>query len=80
MKELIEQVLSTQIRPMLQMDGGDIVLLSVDEKTGVVHVRLTGACDGCPFAAITLKTRVEALLKEKVPGVTSVEAAEDKKI
>lgn len=74
MKEQIEQILSAEIRPMLQMDGGDIFLVSVDEKTGVVTVRLSGACDGCPFVAITLKTRVEALLKEKVPGVTQVEA------
>ncbi|MFH1253158.1 MAG: NifU family protein [Candidatus Uhrbacteria bacterium] len=77
MKEIIEQILSTEIRPMLQQDGGDIFLSSVDEATGVVTVRLTGACDGCPFAAITLKTRVEALLKEKVSGVTQVVAEEN---
>ena len=77
MKEKIEQILSTEIRPMLQKDGGDIFLSSVDENTGVVTVRLSGACDGCPFAAITLKTRVEAVLREKVPGVTRVDAEEN---
>ena len=57
------------IRPMLQADGGDIDLVSVDEPTGVVTVRLQGACRGCPGAAMTLKMGVERHLKERVPQV-----------
>jgi Fe-S cluster biogenesis protein NfuA len=76
MRELIEKVLSEEIRPMLEHDGGGIELVGVDEDSGRVRVRLQGACHGCPFAAITLKTRVEAILKEKVPEVALVIAVE----
>ena len=62
------------IRPSLQADGGDIEFVSVDEN-GLVLVRLTGACHGCPMALMTLKQGVEAYLIKKVPGVTCVEQA-----
>lgn len=65
-----------QIRPMLQADGGDIEVVNVDEDTGVVSVRLQGACKGCPGAAMTLKMGVERHLKEKVPEVTEVALAQ----
>jgi Fe-S cluster biogenesis protein NfuA len=61
------------IRPALQADGGDVELVGVDE--GVVTVRLTGACSGCPMATLTLKEGIEQRLKELVPEVKSVEAA-----
>lgn len=64
------------IRPMLQADGGDIELVNVDEKTGMVSVRLQGACRGCPGAAMTLKMGVERHLKEKVPAVKGVVAVQ----
>lgn len=64
------------IRPMLQADGGDIELVSVDEATGVVSVRLQGACRGCPGAQMTLKMGVERHLKEKVPAVSEVVAVQ----
>ncbi len=60
------------VRPMLQAHGGDIELLGVDESTGVVSVKLQGACSGCPSAAMTLKMGVERQLKEHVPEVTEV--------
>jgi len=63
-----------EIRPHLQADGGDVELVDVSE-TGVVKVKLTGACAGCPMAQLTLKRGIEARLKEKVPGVTAVEPA-----
>lgn len=61
------------IRPALQADGGDVELVGVED--GVVTVRLTGACGGCPMAALTLKEGIEQRLKELVPEVKSVEAA-----
>jgi Fe-S cluster biogenesis protein NfuA len=72
-KEKIEAALE-KIRPFLQRDGGDVELVEVTED-GVVKVKLTGACGGCPMAQITLKRGIEARLKEKVPGVTAVEPA-----
>lgn len=75
MKSEVSKAIS-EVRPSLQADGGDIELVSVDEKTGVVKVRLKGACHGCPMAQLTLKQGVEAYLKDKVKGVKKVEAVE----
>ncbi len=61
------------IRPMLQADGGDVELVEVTEG-GTVRVRLQGACQGCPMSQMTVKSGIEQLLKDKVPGVVDVEA------
>jgi Fe-S cluster biogenesis protein NfuA len=71
MREKIEIALK-QIRPALLADGGDVQL--IDVKDGVVKVKLTGACSGCPMASMTLKSGIERVLKEKVPGVKEVVA------
>ena len=60
------------IRPALQADGGDIVLLGVEG--GTVNLQLVGACGGCPMATLTLTAGVERILKDRVPGVTEVVA------
>lgn len=75
MEESVKEVIE-QIRPMLQADGGDIEFVGVEESTGVVSVRLQGACKGCPGAQMTLKMGVERRLKEKVPEVTEVVAVD----
>lgn len=62
------------IRPAIQADGGDIFLRGFDADSGVVSVELTGACVSCPASTVTLKAGVERILKDRVPGVTSVEA------
>ena len=71
MREKVEAVLN-QIRPNLVADGGDAEL--VDASDGVVRLRLTGACGGCPMASMTLKHGVERVLKEQVPEVKEVVA------
>ncbi len=71
MREKIEEVLN-QIRPSLVRDGGNITL--IDATDGIVKVKLTGACGGCPMATMTLKQGVERVLKEKVPEVKEVVA------
>ena len=70
MKERVEEALK-KIRPSLQADGGDVELVDVSAE-GLVKVRLTGACRGCPMSQMTLTHGVERLLKEEVPGVTGV--------
>jgi Fe-S cluster biogenesis protein NfuA len=72
MKEKVEQALA-KIRPALQRDGGDVELVEVAED-GLVKVRLTGACRGCPMSQMTLKAGVERILKQQVPEITSVVA------
>jgi len=71
MKEEVEKILN-EIRPSLQADGGDVELVDVDEENGVVKLRLTGACAGCPFSTMTLQMGIERVLKEKIPGVKKV--------
>ncbi|HHY42785.1 MAG TPA: NifU family protein [Thermoanaerobacterales bacterium] len=72
MKEKVEATLN-KIRPALQADGGDVELVEVDEANGIVKVRLTGACGGCPFATMTLKNGIEEALKQEIPEVKEVQ-------
>ena len=75
MEEKVKQVLE-KIRPSLQADGGDVELVNVDEQSGVVTVRLQGACAGCPMSQMTLRNGIERILKQQVPEVKAVEPAE----
>ena len=72
-KKRVQEALN-EIRPQIKADGGDVELVSVEKQT--VKVRLTGHCAGCPMAAMTLKNGVEALIKQRVPEIQKVEAAE----
>ncbi|MEO0095963.1 MAG: NifU family protein [candidate division WOR-3 bacterium] len=71
MKEKVEKILA-EIRPNLQMDGGDVELVEVSPD-GIVKVRLTGACGGCPMSMLTLKMAIEKRLKDAIPEVKAVE-------
>jgi Fe-S cluster biogenesis protein NfuA len=68
-KDKVEEILNL-IRPSLVADGGNVEL--VDVKDGVVSVKLTGACAGCPMSTMTLKNGIERTLKERVPEVKEV--------
>ncbi|MDW7740566.1 MAG: NifU family protein [Bacillota bacterium] len=70
MKEQVEKALE-KIRPALQRDGGDVELVEVGDD-GIVKVRLTGACGGCPMSTITLKQGIERVLKQEVASVKEV--------
>jgi Fe-S cluster biogenesis protein NfuA len=72
MRERVQEVID-EIRPMLQADGGDVELVEVSED-GVVKVRLTGACGGCPMSQITLSRGIESRLKSSIPEVSRVES------
>ena len=69
MREQVESVL-TKIKPALQADGGDVEL--VDVTDGIVKVKLTGHCAGCPMSQMTLKRGIEKLLKQEIPAVKEV--------
>jgi Fe-S cluster biogenesis protein NfuA len=71
-KEEVQAALD-DVRPHLQMDGGDVELVEVTDD-GVVKVKLKGSCSGCPMSQMTLKWGVENYLKKKIPEVKSVEA------
>lgn len=71
MKEKILEQLEI-IRPQLQMDGGDVEFVSFDEASGLLKVKLKGACSGCPMSQITLQQGIGQMIKEKVPAVKEV--------
>lgn len=71
-KEKVRESLE-KVRPSLQADGGDVELVDVTDD-GIVKVRLTGACSGCPMSQMTLKAGVEKMLKQDIPQIKSVEA------
>ncbi|MEF9426202.1 MAG: NifU family protein [Candidatus Mariimomonas ferrooxydans] len=72
LREKVEKVLD-KIRPMLQRDGGDVELVDVQQSDGVVKVKLTGACSGCPMSTMTLKNAIENTIKQELPEIKSVE-------
>jgi Fe-S cluster biogenesis protein NfuA len=70
MEERVRKVIEEKVRPALQMDGGGIELVAIEGN--IVKVRLTGACDGCPSAAMTLQMGVERILKSEIPEIEAV--------
>jgi Fe-S cluster biogenesis protein NfuA len=72
MREKVEAALE-KVRPALQRDGGDVVLVDITDD-GIVKVQLTGACKGCPMSQMTLKNGIERFVKSEVPEVKSVES------
>ncbi len=73
-KEKVEKAIET-VRPYLIADGGDVELVSINEN-GIVEVRLTGACVGCPMSQMTLRAGIERALMRDVPEIKRVEAVE----
>jgi Fe-S cluster biogenesis protein NfuA len=76
MLEKVKEVIEKEVRPALAMEGGSIELVRDD---GVVKVKLSGACAGCPMSQYTLVNFVEATLKDKIPDVKGVIAVDDAK-
>jgi len=70
MKEKVQKAIDL-IRPGLQADGGDVELVDVSSD-GVVKVRLTGACQGCPMSQMTLKMGIEKVIKSQIPDIKEV--------
>ncbi|KAJ2813962.1 hypothetical protein H4S07_000256 [Coemansia furcata] len=73
----IKELLESRVRPSIQEDGGDLDFVSFDEATGVVRIRLRGACRGCASSSVTLKHGVEGMLTYYIPEVLGVESVED---
>lgn len=70
MREKVEAALN-KIKPALRADGGDVELIDVSPD-GIVKVRLTGACGGCPMSQMTLKMGIERVIKQEVPQIKEV--------
>lgn len=71
----IKELIDKRVRPAVAMDGGDI---SFDKfEDGIVFLRMSGACAGCPSSTVTLKNGVETMLRHYVPEVLEVRQVMD---
>lgn len=70
--EKIASVMDTEVRPNIEAHGGGIDMISFDEPTGTLTVRLTGVCGGCPGAQATIRNMVEGVIQRSVPEVKQV--------
>lgn len=71
-RESVEAVLD-RVRPFLNADGGDVVLVSIENNSA--EVRLTGVCAGCPSAHMTLHVGIETALREEIPEFETLRVA-----
>lgn len=69
----VDEVLD-RIRPYVQLDGGHVELVDVNEEDGIVHIRFQGSCQGCPSSAMTLQMGIENELKTSIPEIKQVVA------
>lgn len=74
------QDLVDMVRPIIQQDGGDLLLVSADVEAGVVELQLQGACSSCAISASTLQAGVERILKDRLPWVNEVLGGVDEDI
>jgi Fe-S cluster biogenesis protein NfuA len=70
----VQEVIDLEIKPMIERDGGSIELVSIDE-TGIVKVRLSGACSKCSASSITLHGGIERILRKRFPEIQSAALA-----
>lgn len=68
----IKELLETRIRPVVQDDGGDVLFKGFEDESGIVTLKMVGACSGCPSSTATLKGGIENMLKHYVPEVKEV--------
>jgi len=73
--DLVELI--DMLRPAVQQDGGDLVLVGADYENGVVELMLQGACSSCAISATTMQAGIERILTERLPWVTEVHGGVD---
>ena len=73
--EEVQEVLDEDVRPALQMDGGDIQLVKIEDNN--IYVRLVGACSTCPSSVMTMRMGVENLLREEFPALNELIEVQD---
>lgn len=77
--DIVKQIEETleKLRVFIQRDGGDVEFDSFDSETGLVYIKMKGACAGCMFVDNTISYGIEAILIEEVPGVVGVRLVEN---
>jgi Fe-S cluster biogenesis protein NfuA len=76
-REVAVRELLDLMRPSVQADGGDLVLIEADVEAGVIEVQLQGACSSCAISSATLQGGVERILKGRLDWVTEVRGGVD---
>lgn len=73
-----DKILETlhSVRPYLQQDGGDVEMVEFNEETGILKVRLTGACKTCPMSVMTLRAGIERVLRKAIPEIKRIESVQ----
>lgn len=72
LKEKVIEIVEKEIKPLLLRDGGSVEVVSVDERSGTVQVKLLGACGTCPMSMITLTAFVERIIRNRIPEIKRV--------
>jgi NFU1 iron-sulfur cluster scaffold homolog, mitochondrial len=68
----IKRILQNEIKPVVALDGGDIVFAKYEDN--ILHLRMQGSCAGCPSSQATLKDGIEVRMKELIPEIKEVVA------
>ena len=71
-KEARLKAVLEEMRPNIQMDGGDMEFVSYNDDEKIVYVELKGACVGCPMSSITLKQGIEYMVQQEIPEIKEV--------
>jgi Fe-S cluster biogenesis protein NfuA len=79
-REVALRELLDLMRPSVQADGGDLVLIEADVEAGVIEVQLQGACSSCAISSATLQGGVERILKGRLDWVTEVRGGVDESV
>lgn len=74
---MIKELIFTRIRPAIRDDGGDIEFVRFEGESGIVYLRLKGACRSCDSSSVTLKNGIESMLKYYIDEVSQVLAVDD---
>ncbi len=61
------------LEPYLKEDGGGVEFVRYENDTGVLEVRLTGACSNCPLSYMTLRAGIERYLINAIPEIRRIE-------
>lgn len=72
MTDKIENILEQEVRPALLAHEGNTQIVSYEEDTGILKIRLTGHCSGCPSARLTTEELIEQAIRKKIPEVKKV--------
>jgi Fe/S biogenesis protein NfuA len=70
LKEKVQELIENMINPAVAAHGGYIELIDVKESTA--YIRMSGGCQGCGAADVTLKAGIERLIFEEIPEITEV--------